>query len=224
MPFELPLFPLRVVLFPGMTLPLHIFEPRYRKLVRHCLHHQAPLGLVLIAAGEEVGAPAVPHRVGTLADITHHQPLPDGRSAIEVTGRERFSILGARAGPDGYLLGSVERFPLAPGAEPHTRRAVARVAQQLARYRALLGQAAPAPLAGQASADESSPALDAAEVAFQAASTLQVPTGDQQALLECAGTLELLQRANRLLSRELGLLPRLLDSPSPADPATLSPN
>ena len=66
---ELPLFPLNVVLFPGMVLPLHIFEPRYREMVNYCLDEKKPFGVVLLREGEERGGPAIPYQVGTAARI-----------------------------------------------------------------------------------------------------------------------------------------------------------
>ncbi|HQF70729.1 MAG TPA: LON peptidase substrate-binding domain-containing protein, partial [Promineifilum sp.] len=68
--YELPLFPLNLVLFPGMPLPLHIFEERYKEMVADCLRENRPFGVVLIAEGRaEGGAPARPHVVGCTAEI-----------------------------------------------------------------------------------------------------------------------------------------------------------
>jgi uncharacterized protein len=59
MAFELPLFPLQTVLFPGMPFVLHIFEQRYRQMIGECLRDDQPFGVVLIREGEEVGDPLV---------------------------------------------------------------------------------------------------------------------------------------------------------------------
>lgn len=83
---KLPLFPLNTVLFPGMALRLHIFEPRYRLMVADCLANGGLFGVVLIRSGREVGEPAVPHSVGTTAHISGAERLPDGRLNIEVFG------------------------------------------------------------------------------------------------------------------------------------------
>ena len=64
---DLRLFPLNTVLFPGMRMPLHIFEERYRIMIRECIEEDAPFGVLLIKAGAEVGSGAVPHDVGTVA-------------------------------------------------------------------------------------------------------------------------------------------------------------
>src|SRR5437879_8950789 len=88
----LPLFPLTTVLFPEMLLPLHIFEPRYRLLVRRCMDDDRPFGVVLIRSGQEVGATAEPHAIGTQAKIMAFSPLSDGRSYIVVRGIRRYAL------------------------------------------------------------------------------------------------------------------------------------
>ncbi len=90
---RLPLFPLNVVLFPGGYLPLHIFEERYRLMMRHCLDGDRRFGVVLISSGSEVGEPAAPESVGTVAVIDEVRTLDDGRMLIGVEGERRFRIV-----------------------------------------------------------------------------------------------------------------------------------
>ena len=90
---RLPLFPLNVVLFPGGYLPLHIFEERYRLMMRHCLDGDRRFGVVLISSGSEVGGPAAPESVGTVAVIDEVRTLDDGRMLIGVEGERRFRIV-----------------------------------------------------------------------------------------------------------------------------------
>ena len=90
---RLPLFPLNLVLFPGGYLPLHIFEERYRLMMRHCLDGERRFGVVLINSGSEVGDPAVPEAVGTIAKIDEVRTLDDGRMLIGVKGEQRFRIV-----------------------------------------------------------------------------------------------------------------------------------
>ncbi|MGQ9657577.1 MAG: LON peptidase substrate-binding domain-containing protein [Fimbriimonadales bacterium] len=92
--WTIPLFPLETVLFPYTALPLHIFEPRYREMVMHCLETDTPFGVVLIREGREVADPEVQvHEVGTLARIGRLRRQPDGRLHLLALGEERFQIV-----------------------------------------------------------------------------------------------------------------------------------
>lgn len=104
---ELPLFPLRTVLFPGMPLPLNIFEPRYRQMTRELLESGGQFGVLLIREGEEVGGGAIPHEVGTAAVIEACQELPNGRYALTARGTRRFRLLRMLP-PRPYPYGDVE--------------------------------------------------------------------------------------------------------------------
>lgn len=104
---ELPLFPLNAVLFPGASLPIHIFEERYKLMMGHCLEEGQPFGVVLIRSGSEVGEPAQPFDIGTTARIVRVQRLTEGRLNIIALGSQRFRILNLlRQRP--YLVGEVE--------------------------------------------------------------------------------------------------------------------
>ena len=89
---NLPLFPLHTVLFPGATIPLQIFEDRYKKMINYCLESDSMFGIVLIKEGDEVGGPAIPHHVGTVAKITNAREISGGRIYISVLGTKRFRI------------------------------------------------------------------------------------------------------------------------------------
>ena len=105
---ELPLFPLDAVLFPGTVLPLHIFEPRYRRMVVDCQSENIPFGVVL-ARPESEHLREVPYRVGTMALIRDLDELEDGRYNVTTIGAQRFRITGQhREKP--YLSGVVEPF------------------------------------------------------------------------------------------------------------------
>lgn len=90
--YRLPLFPLPMVLFPGTLVPLHIFEPRYREMVSDVLEDDKRFGLVYHDPDESGPFMNEAGRVGTVALIRKHQPLPEGRSMILVRGSERFQI------------------------------------------------------------------------------------------------------------------------------------
>ena len=91
-PRVIPIFPLNTVLFPGMVLPLRIFEPRYRLMIRRCMEGDRQFGVALIQEGQEVGTPATPYDVGTLAEINGHEIMPDGQIMIVCVGMRRFRI------------------------------------------------------------------------------------------------------------------------------------
>ena len=90
---ELPLIPLNAVLFPGEYLPLHIFEQRYRELVKYCIRNESSFGIVMIKDDDEVGDTATPCKVGTVVDLVDVSRFPDGRMNIMTAGRSRFEIL-----------------------------------------------------------------------------------------------------------------------------------
>jgi Lon protease-like protein len=89
---EIPLFPLETVLFPYAALQLHIFEERYRSMVRECVDHDKPFGIVLIRSGQSVGENAEPYMVGTAVRIVQVYTYEDGRLDIQVQGERRFRI------------------------------------------------------------------------------------------------------------------------------------
>lgn len=90
---ELRLFPLQTVLFPGMALPLHVFEDRYRQLISECLEASEPFGVALIREGVEVGGAAQPHEIGTTARIESVRRDDEGRLQLLTIGERRFRIL-----------------------------------------------------------------------------------------------------------------------------------
>jgi Lon protease-like protein len=108
---EVPLFPLNTVLYPGGQLQLRIFEPRYLDLVRECTRTGSAFGVCLILDGSEVGIPARPAAVGTLARITDFNHREDGLLGIATEGGERFRVLRTRVRSDGLLRGEIELWP-----------------------------------------------------------------------------------------------------------------
>jgi Lon protease-like protein len=106
-----PVFPLSTVLYPGMRLPLKIFEPRYMDMAKACLKHDSPFGVCLIREGAEVGAPAVPEAVGCLARIGRWDMETLGILKVTAEGLERFRLLSATTSASGLILGDIERIP-----------------------------------------------------------------------------------------------------------------
>lgn len=107
---EVPLFPLRTVLYPGGPLPLRIFEPRYLDMVSKCLKASSPFGVLLIKSGSETG-PASTYDIGTLARITDWYQGSDGLLGITAVGDERFRLLSSSRQPDGLAIGDIEIIP-----------------------------------------------------------------------------------------------------------------
>jgi len=104
------IFPLNTVLFPEGVLPLKVFEQRYLEMTKACLRDNAPFGVCLIREGSEVGAPAVPEKVGCLATITQWDMPQLGVFQLLTRGGERFRILETRIARSGLISASVEMF------------------------------------------------------------------------------------------------------------------
>jgi Lon protease-like protein len=136
MPLRLPIFPLSVVLFPGTPLPLHIFEPRYRRMLADCLAGDRRFGIT--PTGKDDRMPDA-GTVGCIAEIRVNQELPDGRSNIIVFGGERFVLTGAVADATPYYVAMVQTFEDEPGTEPQDE-SPARLRELFTGYYALLRQ------------------------------------------------------------------------------------
>lgn len=200
---RVPLFPLNAVVFPGVTTPLHIFEDRYRALVRDLLAVPDPadrvLGIVAIREGYEVGEHAMhsSHRVGTLVQLTEVQPYDDGRFDIEVVGRQRLRVLDLHDSED-YLTASVQ---LAADDEDLRDRAdleleAGRALASFESYRATLSELRGGPvLAGDLPRDP-------AYLSYALAATCLLTLEQRQELLEAPDTLARLRRLGSLLHHE----------------------
>ncbi|HZD64889.1 MAG TPA: LON peptidase substrate-binding domain-containing protein [Acidimicrobiales bacterium] len=88
----LPMFPLGTVVFPGSRIPLHVFEDRFRALVRDCLEGSGAFGVVLIERGSEVGGGDARFDVGTVTRIAEDRRLPDGRFLLVGVGTHRLRV------------------------------------------------------------------------------------------------------------------------------------
>jgi Lon protease-like protein len=108
---ELPLFPLGgTVLFPGMNLPLQIFENRYLQMMADITQDDSRFGVVLIKEGKEVGEPALSFDVGTVAQVFQREDSPDGRIILVAEGQQRFRTLNiVQQRP--YIIARVELLP-----------------------------------------------------------------------------------------------------------------
>lgn len=197
---EIPLFPLHVVLFPGMALPLHIFEPRYRRMTSDCLDSNLPIGIVLAlpggALGHEISAP-----VGTFARIVDYERLPDGRYNLLTVGTQRFRILQQDRGKHPYLTGRVEPLEDTPDEDAREQARLAAeahgaLADYLRTVLTLLGS------------EERSIAVpeDATDLSFLIATCLGCDDDQKQRLLEISSVSARLAAGIRGLRAEIEAL------------------
>jgi Lon protease-like protein len=133
---EIPLFPLHTVLCPGIVLPLHIFEDRYRALTRHCLDTGAPFGVVLIREGHEAGTvrTLALAGVGALVEIREAGRYPDGRYDLLAAATGRFAIDAVDPGREPYLVADVTPLEDEVGDEAHAERLAASAIRRFVRY------------------------------------------------------------------------------------------
>ncbi len=111
---RIPLFPLQTVLFPGGPLPLRIFEPRYLDMISDCMKKNIGIGVVLIRDGQEVGAAAETHNVGTVCKITYWNKRNDGVLGVTVRGEQRFNIVSHQVEHSQLVTADVELIPNEP--------------------------------------------------------------------------------------------------------------
>ncbi|MGZ8513725.1 MAG: LON peptidase substrate-binding domain-containing protein [Candidatus Limnocylindrales bacterium] len=137
---EIPLFPLHAVLCPGIVLPLHVFEDRYRALTRHCLATGTPFGVVLIRDGRDVGGGATPTfaDVGALVEIREAGRYADGRYDLLAAATGRFAIDSVDPGRAPYLVADVTPLEDEVGDEARAERLAATAVRRFVRYLELM--------------------------------------------------------------------------------------
>lgn len=194
---NLPIMPLNAVLFPGAPTALYIHEPRYRQMLEDCLAGEGYLGVALLRAGREVGGPAIPHNVGTLAQIAETTRLPDGSSMVLAQGGPRFRIDAILATSpivraDVVLL--EDDREIEPASEAVLVAARERLKELMRLVLATMG------------AEEVEPDVphDPVQLSYAIAANLQVPLRIQQELLEATSLTERLKMELPLLTREVG--------------------
>jgi Lon protease-like protein len=177
-PPSIALFPLNIVLFPGGTLPLRIFETRYVDMVRSCMRGDQRFGVVLIREGSEVG-PAETFEVGTMAKIIDFHQLSDGFLGLSCIGEQRFRILTRGRQADGLNLAQIEWL----GAEPKVA-----VPERHARLAGLLQTVLPQ--LGEVYAGIEMHLDDAAWVGHRLAEILPIAAAEKQFCLELDDPIE----------------------------------
>lgn len=196
---ELPLFPLPLVLFPGVPLPLHIFEDRYRQMFADVSVSNKLFGLSYFDINTATNTrPPVGH-VGCAAEIVESQPLPDGRFNVLTVGLIRYRVVEYIEAGEPYLVGRVEFF------EDHAEdeellldhaRHVAELFTRIARaVRALNDDRASLP---------NLPDAEPERLSFLVAAAMELDAEAKQGLLELRSSAERLERISKLLSQVVG--------------------
>ena len=212
----LPLFPLNVVLFPHMPLPLHIFEPRYRRMIADCLEEGHSFGVVAIREGSETG-PSTPHDVGTLAKIVRIDRLEDGRMNLLVTGASRFTIVGT-ADDRPYLRGQIRIMPEAGDDLDAAAKLMETTAITFRQYSNLLHE-----LVGQPPGD-AEPPMEPELLSYLIAAALNLQVPEKQSLLAEPRTDTRLLLELRMLRKEIVLLKEMVAHAATAASARTSLN
>ncbi|HYK31525.1 MAG TPA: LON peptidase substrate-binding domain-containing protein [Streptosporangiaceae bacterium] len=208
----LPLFPLGTVLYPGLVLPLNIFEERYRQLVRDLLDGPEPrrFGVIAIREGRETGIDGVSalYDVGCLATVRDVTELPDGRYELVTVGTDRFKLHGLDESRP-YLRGEVELLDEQVGDEAEVKLAVAAVQRGFRGYLDVLAAKGSATISVPELPDE--PIL----LSYLVAASVIIDLPERQGLLAQPSALRRLRSERALLAKETAILRSLGSMPAP---------
>jgi len=202
---QLPIFPLNTVLFPGVSVPLHVFEDRYRALVHHLLtipdKTMRLFGVVAIREGYEVGlgnasSKQSVHRVGTVVQLTSVEPYEDGRFDIEVVGRHRLR-LDALDTSGSFLVGEVETLTERTATGANASQEASRTLDTFEEYRRRLSE-----MRGGAVLDGEMP-QDPEYLSYSLAATCLLTLAERQSLLEADTARERLIMLRHTLIEEM---------------------
>jgi len=207
---QIPLFPLNVVLFPGMMLPLHIFEERYKLMVQECLAGDRLFGVIL-AKNKRAQAPHVVelnpddiYTVGTTAHIRAVENLDDGRMNLITVGQDRFIVNSILPGKDDFLIGQVGPLVMPDNDQSRIESMAQKLRPLVKQYIEHLGNASGEDLSGTILPS------DPEDLAFLAGAAMQGPLPDKQRLLASGSLIELVANATTILDREEQILSYML--------------
>jgi len=193
------MFPLSAVLFPHASMPLHVFEPRYRELMRDCLAGDGRFGIVLIERGSEVGGDDERSLLGTRGVITRAAELPDGRWVLEIEGEARIAV-DEWLPDDPYPVALVrDASPAAVREDADAAPLVIAAGQRVRRARALLAEQGGAPaLAPELALDGGG---DVELASWQLCAMAPLSAYDAQRLLAADGAPERLRHLAELMEQ-----------------------
>lgn len=204
---QLPLLPLNLVLFPGMSLNIHIFQDRYKTMINHCIDKRQPFGISMIANNQaDTSTNAKPHLIGCTAQIVQIQPLAEGRMNITIIGKERFKIETIDTDKHPYLLADIVKLPLHNDSDHQA--SVLRNYYKI--YNHLMVRA-------QQRQPFTSLPNDPTMLAYQSASSLEIPLQDKQSFLEVDHLTALIDRLITTYRYEIAITKVLLNQPSDID-------
>jgi uncharacterized protein len=199
----LPLFPLSTVLFPGMRLPLHIFEQRYQQLVADLLERPEPrqFGVIAIRKGRETGIEGVTalHEVGCVATVRQVAEREDGRYDLQTVGAQRFRLLRLDRSLE-YFQGEIESLPDETGDAAAAAYLTQRVQQAFRAYLNALADRGGGTISVSSLPDE--PEL----LSFVVGAAMIIDLPDRQALLAAPDAVSRLRAERALLTRESAML------------------
>lgn len=217
---RLPIFPLGTVLFPGLVLPLHVFEPRYRSLVRHLMDlpegQPREFGVVAIQRGwevEQTGPGGVTasssltlFEVGCTAELRQIDEQPDGRFHLVTVGRRRFRVRSVTSDAAPYLVASVDWLTEPMGDADLAEHLAATVLEVFQRYLGLIRRE---------SSELGEQLPDRPDVlSYLVAASAALSIEDRQRLLATESTTARLRTERSMLRREVALLNRLRAVPA----------
>ena len=194
-----PMFPLGTVLFPHAVLPLHVFEPRYRAMMRDVLAGDHEFGVVLIERGSEVGGGDVRFGVGTMAHIVQASELPDGRVALAAVGVQRFRVerwLPDDPYPQAAIVELVE-----PPVDPVAHELIEPAVSALRTVYELASR-----LQDMGTQPEISVSPDPEQAAYEIAALASLGPLDAQGILELVNTEARLRALTEVLSEHAAML------------------
>ena len=208
----LPLFPLGSVLYPGLLLPLHVFEERYRRLVHDLMAEPEPrcFGVIAIREGRETGVNGVSalYEIGCTATVRQVIEHPDGRFYLVTSGTQRFRLAALdRSGP--YLRGEVDLLPEDTGDHMAARQAARAVQSGFRDYLDALAARGATKVTTLGLPDEP------VQLSYLVAASVIADLSDKQALLAQPDALRRLTSERALLSRENAMLRSLTSTPAP---------
>lgn len=216
-PAPLPLFPLNTPLVPGLVLPLHIFEPRYREMVEELLarpdEDDREFGIVAVRDGRDVATDGLSalYPVGTATVVREAERLDDGRFDIVTTGSRRFRLLAI---DDSRPLLRADVEYLDDVSDPADALLAEQVTRRFRLYRGALSGQVPDAVDWEDPDDDAGLPDDPTVLSYLVTAAMLLPTEERQGLLAASTTGDRLALARSLLGRETALISTLSAVPS----------